>query len=60
MANKIRKIRSISGLSQVNFGKKIGRCEYSIFKWEKGLIEPSLKFKKIMIKTFNLPKNYFD
>lgn len=60
IANKIRKIRYFTGLSQVNFGKKINRCEYTIFAWETGIFEPTLISRKILIKTFNLPKDYFN
>lgn len=60
IANKIRKIRYITGLSQINFGKVINRCEYTIFAWEAGIFEPTSPSKKILIKTFNLPKDYFD
>lgn len=59
IANKIRKIRYITGLSQINFGKMINRCEYTIFAWETGIFEPTPISKKRLIKTFNLPKNFF-
>lgn len=58
--NKIRKIRYLSGLSQIEFAKKVGRKEITIAQWERGIFKPNIISQNLIIKMFNLPKDYFD
>ncbi|WP_423244456.1 helix-turn-helix transcriptional regulator [Clostridium beijerinckii] len=60
ITNRIRKLRYLSGLSQIEFGKKVNRKVVTVGQWERGIFNPSLPSKKKIIKAFNLPKNYLD
>ncbi|BCZ46901.1 hypothetical protein psyc5s11_29680 [Clostridium gelidum] len=60
IANKIRKIRYLNGLSQMEFAKKIGKIDITVSQWERELFKPNITSKTLIIKIFNLPKNYFD
>ncbi|MDR3596796.1 helix-turn-helix transcriptional regulator [Clostridium sp.] len=53
-------MRYITGLSQINFGKKLHKCENTIVKWESGVFVPTKESQQLIIEAFNLPKNYFD
>ena len=51
--NKIRKLRKIKGLTQVELGRKIGKTEACISQYETGLREPPVTVAKQLAKSLD-------
>lgn len=59
IGEKFKKLREDLGLSQEEFGLKLGVTRQAIYQIEKGLRTPSIKFIKKASDTFNVPISYF-
>ncbi len=55
IGNNIRQIRKQEGLTQAELGKRIGRAESSITKYEKGTVEIPLKIIERIASELNVP-----
>ena len=50
IAKEIKRIRTLSGLNQTEFGKQIGRDQYLVSCYELGKYKPSMTALKEIIK----------
>ena len=60
IGKKIRKLRLSLGLTQDQFGTMIGSKNTTVANWENEYKTPLPKTLKKIIKTFNLPKDFFN
>jgi transcriptional regulator with XRE-family HTH domain len=56
---KIKHIRQLHNLTQSQMADKLFVSFQLISKWERGSSEPSIEMILLMIRTFNLPLNFF-
>lgn len=59
IGERFKKLREEIGLSQEEFGEKLGVTRQAIYQIEKGLRTPSIKFIKKASDTFNVSISYF-
>lgn len=57
---KIKKLRLVKGLTQLQFAKSINRGFGTVTKWEQNLTFPDLKALNDIINIYNLPKDFFE
>lgn len=60
VGQRIRKLRLSLGLTQDKFGSMIGNKNTTVANWENGYKAPLLKTQNKIIKTFNLPLDFFN
>lgn len=58
-AEELVTLRSSTGLSQEDFGKKLGTSKRSISSWENGDGFPRKSFRILLATTFGLPATRF-
>lgn len=56
--NRLRELRIKAGMTQEELGKKVGRKENTICKYEKGLREPKLETWKTLADVFGVSPQY--
>ncbi len=59
IGERFKKLREEAGLSQEEFGEKLGVTRQAIYQIEKGLRTPGIKFIKKTSDVFNVPISYF-
>ena len=59
LAFRIKKLRLLTGLSQTEFGEKIGISQTTISMWEKNKSQPSERSLQKMVRVFELPSDFF-
>lgn len=59
IGRKIKQLREGRGLTQYDFGKKIGLPPQHISMYENAAMEPRVKTLLKMIRVFKLPPAYF-
>lgn len=59
IAQRIKALRRETGLSQYDFGRKIGQSPQVISLYEMGRMEPRVKVLTRMIRVFRLSPGYF-
>jgi transcriptional regulator with XRE-family HTH domain len=59
IGGRIKQLRCEQGLSQYDFGRKIGQSPQVISKYEKGKMFPHVKTMAKMIRVFHLDPGYF-
>ena len=60
IADRIKMLRFSLDISQLEFAKSLNKSFSTITKWEQGLVEPPKRVLNIIVKLYNLPKDYFD
>lgn len=60
ISQRMKKLRISLGLTQDQLGTMIGNKNTTVANWENGHKTPLLKTQEKIIKTFNLPKDFFN
>lgn len=55
---RIRELRTSSGLSQVELAEKLGISKQSVSNWENDNIQPSIEMLLKIARTFNVSTDY--
>lgn len=55
---KIKELRKKRKLTQTELGKKIGKCESTIRKYESGIVEPNIESILKIADFFNVTTDY--
>ena len=58
LSDRIKKIRTENGLSQIEFGRKVGVSRTSVNAWEMGISAPSLVMLMEMSRLFKVSVDY--
>lgn len=58
IGNKIKEIRKLLNLSQINMAKDLNTTDRTIRDYEKGKFDISYSFLKKLIDTYNINPNY--
>ncbi len=58
IGRRIKHLREQNGLTQPEFGKKIGRCESAVRMWELGLAYPEIDILVKISALFGVPTDY--
>ena len=54
IAERIKELRQVNGLSQAEFGKKIGVSQDTISLWEQGKSTPAAEYIVLIVETFKV------
>ena len=54
IGQKIKQLRKQRGLTQARLGQEIFYSQRTVFQWEHGKCEPSLRAAKALCKFFNI------
>lgn len=60
LKNRIKKVRKSLGLSQDEFGAKIGVVKSAVANWENGRNAPSSELKKVICRVFDVSTLYLE
>ena len=54
IAERIKELRQVNGLSQAEFGKKIGVSQDTISLWEQGKSVPAVEYVILIVEIFRV------
>ena len=52
ISERIKELRQVNGLTQAEFGKKIGVSQDTISLWEQGKSIPAVEYIILMVETY--------